>query len=369
MVLLLCAQVAALRTVNMFLSVFKAKRDKIRADLQKRVHKTERKMDQIKSSELDCKCSLDAEWLEINNVFSDVLRVVEEARRKALKPLEERSKKVEKEAQVLVQKLQKEIDELKKSMDELDRNQDLEVTPPTCLDLPQSWKTVTLDTSFSFGSLRATTLKMVERIETTLEKLSSTELKRTPKFAVDVKLDPTTAHPCLDVSPDRKTVGYEGKALIVPDCPERFDKFGSILGINRLSSGKSYWEVEVKNKSGWDLGVARSDVNRKGKLSVNTNKGFWVIVHYEDKKYAALEVPPVSLALTQKPQKVGVFVDYEEGLVSFYDVTAKAHIHSFTECSFSGDVLPYFSPHLKQNEKNSAPLIISAVNTLQLKFQ
>lgn len=35
--------------------------------------------------------SLDAEWLEVNNVFSDVMRVVEDARQKALLPLEERS--------------------------------------------------------------------------------------------------------------------------------------------------------------------------------------------------------------------------------------------------------------------------------------
>ena len=34
--------------------------------------------------------SLDTEWLEINNVFSKVMKVVEDARQKALQPLEER---------------------------------------------------------------------------------------------------------------------------------------------------------------------------------------------------------------------------------------------------------------------------------------
>lgn len=35
--------------------------------------------------------NLDAEWQEVNKVFSDVMRVVEDARQKALRPLEDRS--------------------------------------------------------------------------------------------------------------------------------------------------------------------------------------------------------------------------------------------------------------------------------------
>lgn len=34
--------------------------------------------------------SLDAEWMEINNVFSEVIRAVEDARQKALDPVEKR---------------------------------------------------------------------------------------------------------------------------------------------------------------------------------------------------------------------------------------------------------------------------------------
>lgn len=145
------------------------------------------------------------------------------------------------------------------------------------------------------------------------------------------------------------------------DGPERFDRFGSVLGVNCLTSGKSYWEVEVSNKSGWDLGVARGDASRKGTLVLSPKNGYWATVHYEGEKYAALTAPPLLLSLKEKPRKVGVFVDYEEGLVSFYNVTAKSHIYSFTECSFGGKVFPYFSPHANQNGKNAEPLIISVV--------
>lgn len=179
--------------------------------------------------------------------------------------------------------------------------------------------------------------------------------------AVDVKLDPTTAHQCLVLSDNGKTVKDGGHNQNAPDLPGRFDLFGSILAINRLSSGKSYWEVEVTNKTGWDLGVARHDANRKGKLSLTPDEGYWVIVHFEGDMYGALTAPPTILSVAAKPTRVGVFVDYEQGLVSFYNVMAQAHIHSFTQCSFGGEILPFFSPHLGQNGKNSDPLNICAV--------
>lgn len=179
---------------------------------------------------------------------------------------------------------------------------------------------------------------------------------------VDVKLDPATAHRRLVLSKEGKEVKDGGEEDgQTSDDPERFDWFGSVLGVNCLTSGKSYWEVEVSNKNGWDLGVARGDASRKGQLVLNPENGYWATVHYDGEKYAALTAPPLLLSLKQKPKKVGVFVDYEEGLVSFYDVTAQSHIYSFTECSFGGRIFPYFSPHAKQDEKNTGALVISSV--------
>ncbi|XP_022073390.2 uncharacterized protein LOC110967939 [Acanthochromis polyacanthus] len=343
--------------------LLKARQDMMRADLQQKIHTREHKVADVRSSVTAYKGSLDAEWLEINSVFSEVMKVVEDARQKALQPLEQRRREAKREAQDLIQKLQREIDMLKKTIDELDTKPDLQVSPLT--GLKESWENLNVDTSFSFGTLRTTTSVMIKQIQEKLENLSSIELKRIPAFAVDVKLDPTTAHQCLVLSANGKEVRDGGQKPKVPDTPERFDAFGSILGLNSFTSGKSYWEVEVTNKTGWDLGVARGNANRKGKLTLNPDNGYWVTVHYEDRKYAALTTPPVSLPLKEKAEKVGVFVDYEEGLVSFYDVTTQSHIYSFTECSFSEPIFPYFSPHLKQNGKNVDPLIISAVQKQQ----
>ncbi|XP_030286369.1 E3 ubiquitin-protein ligase TRIM39-like [Sparus aurata] len=343
----------------------KAKLENTKTELQEKVKKRKKQMDEINASLKSCKEQIDDEWWEIEAVFAAVVYIVERAQETALKPLRERRQAVEKEANDLIKELQAEISKLEKTISELDKISVLEdpihflQSYPNLQEIDnfKDWTEVKFDTSF--GTMRRTTNALLERIQQKLEKLTFIELQRVPKFTVDVKLDPTTAHSYLVLSPDGKKVKDGDQDQNVPAAPGRFEKFGSVLELNMLTSGKSYWEVEVSNKTGWDLGVARDNANRKGPLSLNPDDGYWVIVHYEDQKYAALTAPPVRLSLKAKPKKVGVFVDYDEGLVSFYDVTAQSHIYSFTECSFNAKLFPYFSLHRKQ-DKNTHPLIISA---------
>ncbi|XP_042368630.1 uncharacterized protein LOC121962440 [Plectropomus leopardus] len=347
----------------------KAKLENTKEELQEKIEKRKARVDEIDRLLTICKEQLESEWWDIDDVFTAVLAIVEEAHAAAQKPLKDRREALEKEAKHINTKLEAEINRLEKAISELDDISALEdhilflQSYPSLQDLDSIKDSTDLefDTSLTFGTMRKTTTAMMERIQQDLEKLTAIELQRVPEFTVDVKLDPTTAHRHLVLSDDGKEVKDGGEDQEVDETPERFDLFASILGLNRLTSGKSYWEVDVSDKTGWDLGVARGDANRTGKLLLNTKNGYWVTVHYEGDKYAALTVPPVCLSLKDKPKKVGVFVDYEEGLVSFYDMTAESHIYSFTECSFGDELLPYFSPHVKQDEKNSDPLIISAV--------
>uniref|UniRef100_A0A3Q1I7N8 B30.2/SPRY domain-containing protein n=1 Tax=Anabas testudineus TaxID=64144 RepID=A0A3Q1I7N8_ANATE len=191
------------------------------------------------------------------------------------------------------------------------------------------------------STLRTTTTTMMEQIHQKLDKLSSVELKWISRFSVDIKLDPTTAHRCLVSEDGMKVIdGSENQGA----CDTSRSP-GSILGLNSLPTGKSYWEVEVSNKSGWILGVAGGNAKRKGKHDLSPDNSFWVIAHYENNEYTTLTAPPVRLSLKEKPQKVGVFVNYKERFVSFYNVIAQSHIYSFTECSFTGEIFPHFSVH------------------------
>ncbi|XP_053347967.1 butyrophilin subfamily 1 member A1-like isoform X4 [Clarias gariepinus] len=187
------------------------------------------------------------------------------------------------------------------------------------------------------------------------------EFVKKKKFAVDVTLDPDTAHPALNLSADGKELTCEDEGQNLPDTPQRFDVCVSVLGKQSFSSGRFYYEVQVSGKTAWLLGVVRENINRKGWIAWSPQNGFWTVWLRNENKYEALADPSVPLTLRKKVEKVGVFVDYEEGLVSFYDVNSRSHIYSFTGQTFTEKLYPLFDPWLNDGGKNAAPLIISPV--------
>ncbi|XP_055041166.2 butyrophilin subfamily 1 member A1 [Misgurnus anguillicaudatus] len=188
------------------------------------------------------------------------------------------------------------------------------------------------------------------------------EILKIKKYAVDVTLDPDTAHRYLILSEDGKQVRSGENKQNVPDNPERFNKCGNVLGKEGFSSGRFYFEVMVRGKTEWDLGIARESINRKGKVKLSPQNGYWTVRLRNGNKYSACAGPTVPLSLRVKPQEVGVFVDYEEGLVSFYDVESCSHIYSYTGQSFTEKLYPFLNPCTDLKYKYSAPLSISPVN-------
>ncbi|KAF7706578.1 hypothetical protein HF521_019832 [Silurus meridionalis] len=187
------------------------------------------------------------------------------------------------------------------------------------------------------------------------------DLAKMKKFAVDVILDPDTANPFLILSADGKQVTDGDEWQNLPDTPQRFTKHPDVVGKQSFSSGRFYYEVQVRGKTEWDLGVVRENINRKGEIILRPQNGFWTVGLRNENQYKAFAGPSVPLTLREKVEKVGVFVDYEEGLVSFYDVNSRSHIYSFTGQTFTEKLYPFFSPCDNDGGKNSAPLIISPV--------
>uniref|UniRef100_A0A8D1PKT1 B30.2/SPRY domain-containing protein n=1 Tax=Sus scrofa TaxID=9823 RepID=A0A8D1PKT1_PIG len=160
-------------------------------------------------------------------------------------------------------------------------------------------------------------------------------------FAANVTLDEATAHPALLVSERGRRVTWQETCQDLPRSTQRFNSIPCVLGQLRINSGRAYWEVEVGDMQSWDLGICRDNVTREGVFTMSPQNGFWAIRLY-DGDYWALTSPETSLPLRERPLKVGIFLDYEAGDVSFYNMTDGSHIFTFPQNTFYGVLRPLF---------------------------
>ncbi|CAK6978502.1 E3 ubiquitin-protein ligase TRIM39-like [Scomber scombrus] len=339
---------------------------------QQMIQERRLKIRQIKESLKLSNVEADRETADSVQVFSALIKSVERSLAQLIEMIEEKQKRTEKQAEGFIKELEDEISELTKrsaEVEQLSHTEDhlqflqsfssLNPAPTT-----KDWTKVRVHSSNQRAvAVRKAVAQLEETLSEEMKKLcADAELKRVQQFAVDVTLDPDTAHAALILSDDGKQVTCGDVKKNLPDNPERFSASPCVLGKQSFSSGRFYYEVQVNGKTKWDLGVVRQSINRKGHIRVSPSTGLWLIWLKKGNEYRALGEPRVFLSLKSKPQKVGVFVDYEEGLVSFYDVDSATLIYSFTGFKFTEKLYPFFGPCTNDCGTNSAPLIISPVN-------
>ncbi|CAM4691496.1 unnamed protein product [Caretta caretta] len=173
------------------------------------------------------------------------------------------------------------------------------------------------------------------------------EWRRVRNNSDDITLDADTAHPNLSIAPNKKSLKHEAQPQKVPANAERFDSTVCVLGSEGFFSGKHYWEVEVVSSTDWDLGVARTSIQRKGKLSLSPKEGFWAL-GLSGRDYWAKTDPWTRVMVQKKPQKIGVSLSYQDRQVTFLNVTDMSVLFTFNDCSFSGEVYPFFKNSHKE---------------------
>uniref|UniRef100_A0A8C5USG8 Tripartite motif family like 1 n=2 Tax=Microcebus murinus TaxID=30608 RepID=A0A8C5USG8_MICMU len=184
------------------------------------------------------------------------------------------------------------------------------------------------------------------------------------KFSTEITLDPATANAYLVLSEDLKSVKYGGIRQQLPDNPERFDQSATVLGAQTFTCGRHYWEVEVGNKTEWEVGICKDSVSRKGNLPKPPGDLFSLIGLKIGDDYSLWVSSPLKGQHVREPvHKVGVFLDYESGNIAFYNVTDESLIYSFPPASFQEALRPIFSPCLPNEGTNIDPLTICSLKS------
>ncbi|TNN53133.1 E3 ubiquitin-protein ligase TRIM21 [Liparis tanakae] len=161
--------------------------------------------------------------------------------------------------------------------------------------------------------------------------------------AVDVKLDTYTARYSLIVSEDGKQLSFgPGPPYLIDWFRKTFQLQDYVLGKEGFSSGRFYYEVDVSKSRVWVLGVAKESVQKWFLTTTSPEEGCWTLRGSYDRCQSYFPQTWMNVRL-QRPQTVGVFVDYVKGEVSFYDVDARALIYSYSGCAFIENIPPWKS--------------------------
>ncbi|CAL8334598.1 unnamed protein product [Boreogadus saida] len=343
---------------------------KIEAEVQQMIQEKKIKVKEIKDTVNRSKAAADREIADGEQILTTLMRCIKKCQDDLNRMVKKRQKSTEKQAEDLITELEQEIEDLinrSSEVKQLSHTKDhlhfLQAfrtlkNPPHTRD----WSTVEFRPLSYVGTFMRSLDQLEQKLSRKMKKLHD-ELKRVQQYEVDdVILDPDTAHPLLILSEDGKQVHLGSVAENLRDNPKRFIQYIFVLTRQSFTSGRFYFEVQVKDKTQWFLGVAKESINRIDETNWTPETGYWTI-GYGKEGLLFHNNPCVCLRQRAELTKVGVFVDYDQGLVSFYDVEARVHLYSATGCTFSEPLYPILNPGLFNCDGiNSAPLIISPVN-------
>ncbi|CAN0120122.1 unnamed protein product [Lampetra fluviatilis] len=146
-------------------------------------------------------------------------------------------------------------------------------------------------------------------------------------------LDTKSAHDdLLQISSDLRTVTRSDVPQGRPHHPHRFECWPQALCSESFSSGRHYWEVDVGRAGWYRVGVAYGTIPRRGRgdeCGLGGSDVSWCL----QKRGARFSVRhggvATSLSVPEPPQRVGVHLDWDAGLLSFYSADSMAPLHSF----------------------------------------
>ncbi|XP_034151331.1 NACHT, LRR and PYD domains-containing protein 12-like, partial [Esox lucius] len=165
------------------------------------------------------------------------------------------------------------------------------------------------------------------------------------KYVCDLTLDPNTINRLLSLSEENRTVTWRREKQPYPDHPERFDYWSQVLCREGLS-GRCYWEVEWSGR-GAGIGVTYKGINRRGygdDCCLGHNDKSWSLACYDDRYSVWHSKKTTDIPVTSSDShRVGVYLDWPAGTLSFYWVSSDTLTHLYTfNTTFTEPLYPGF---------------------------
>ncbi|XP_069605318.1 nuclear factor 7, brain-like [Ranitomeya imitator] len=150
----------------------------------------------------------------------------------------------------------------------------------------------------------------------------------------EILLDVNTACKNVKISYDLKTASWSQVKLNCPETTRRFQD-PQVLSTRSFCTGRRYFEVETSKTGNWRVGMCYPSIDRSGHQSwIGDNKKSWCLrkVYYNNSNlYSVMHDSKVVQLPQQRSHKFRVYLDYEAGELSFYELNDPIrHLHTFT---------------------------------------
>ncbi|XP_018429951.1 PREDICTED: tripartite motif-containing protein 14-like [Nanorana parkeri] len=149
----------------------------------------------------------------------------------------------------------------------------------------------------------------------------------------EILLDVNTAGYYLHISDDQKTVSWSDISQNRPEVPERFQYAPQVLSSRGFSAGRHYWDADVSGSDEWRVGMCYPSMERKGIKSqsvIGSNNKSWCLHRTADQYLVVHDGNKTQLADSNSVERVRIYLDYEAGQISFYDLRDPIrHLHTF----------------------------------------
>ncbi|XP_039609051.1 tripartite motif-containing protein 16-like [Polypterus senegalus] len=282
------------------------------SDIKRRLEEREKTLKETRRAMDEMKIYVERDVEENEKSFTDLIRGTEEADRKLTERIREQEKREMEKAERVMEQLEKEIEELRR---------------------------------------REAELKELSETKDHLHFLQPPEPQSRDdfiKYFCPLTLDINTAHKRLRLSEGNKKVTCEVTKAEYPDHPDRFDWWCQVLCREALTGTRCYWEVECSGHF-MTIGVAYKGLGRKGQgweCGLGNNDKSWSLL-WSHSQYSVRHNNKQTVISAPYSPRVGVYLDWPAGSLSFYSVShTMTLLHRFNT-SFTEPLCPGFSvdPH------------------------
>ncbi|XP_059381268.1 tripartite motif-containing protein 16-like [Carassius carassius] len=333
---------------------------------QQRIQQEEKDLQQLRETVESHKRSAQTAVEDSERFFTELIRSIErrcsELIQLLIPDIKDQEKTAVSRAEERLERLEQEINDLRRRDTELEKLSHTQdpiqflqsfqslSKPPESTDVNDDF----FSSLFSLDDLRESVHQLRDKLENSckedLKKISdrvtSTRIKnKILQYSHQLTLDLNTVNKRLRLSENNRVITGTKIDQSYPDHPDRFDF--TFQGLCRESvCGRCYWELEWRGgENGVRISVSYKSISRKGQNKAclfGNNDQSWSL-HCNPPRYLFRHNNLVTvLPVESVSSRIGVFVDYSAGTLSFYSVSDTMNLIHTVQTTFTQTLYPGF---------------------------